>query len=77
MLTKVCGDCGRNHDGKEQICKECGVGLPSGARHAQHPMGRELLERGEDKYWIRMALIGKKFARSEEEQEQWKRRETL
>jgi len=40
-------------------------------------MGRELLERGEDKYWIRMALIGKKFARSEEEQEQWKRRETL
>ena len=79
VLTKTCGDCGRNHDGKEQICKECGVKLPSGARQAQYPMRREHFGRGEDNYWILMAQIrvGKKLARNEEEQEQWKRRETL
>jgi hypothetical protein len=77
VLTKACGDCGRIHDGREQICKECGVKLPSGARQAQYPMRREHVGRGEDNYWIQMAQIGKKMARNEEEQEQWKRRETL
>ena len=75
--TKSCGDCGRTHDGRGQICKECGVKLPSGARQAQYPMRRKRFGRGEDNYWILMAQIGKTLARNEEEQEQWKRRETL
>jgi len=66
VLRKVCGDCGRIHDGKEQICKDCTTSDEVGT-----------LRTGRGQYWIMMALIEKKLARSGEEQEQWKRRETL